>query len=206
MRTTGKLHTRRENAGDLDVWMIATRDQPGLFAKIAGAFAMNGVDVVAAEAWTSADGVAVDQFRVARSVSKGAEQSKLEHDLRGVVRGTIDIGSRIAQRIRTYSRAHGRAVAAAPPRLEVLVSNEASASTTMIDVRTADAIAVLYRLAATLTARGLDIRSAKVATLGHEVVDVFYVQQPDSQGRALQVDVSQHESLRHDLKDSLAET
>lgn len=206
VRTSGQLHTRRETAGDFDVWVIATHDQPGLFAKIAGTFAMNGVDVVAAEAWTSADGIAVDQFRVSRSVSKGAEQSKLEHDLHGVVRGTIDIGSRLAQRIRTYSRAHRRAEAAAPPRLEVLVSNEASASTTMIDVRAPDAIAVLYRLAATLTARGLDIRSAKVATLGHEVVDVFYVQQPDSHGRALQIDVSQHEALRYDLKDALAET
>ena len=204
-RESGQLHTRTESAGDFDLWVIATPDQPGLFAKIAGAFAMNGVDVVAAEAWTSVDGIAVDQFRVSRSVADGGHQSKLEHDLRGVVRGTVDISSRLAQRIRNYSRAHRRATAAAPPRLEVLVSNEASASTTMIDVRTPDAFAVLYRLAATLTARGLDIRSAKVATLGHEVVDVFYVQQPGNDGCSIQIDVSAHESLRHDLKEALAE-
>ena len=46
----------------------------------------------------------------------------------------------------------------------------------MIDVRVPDAPAVLYRLSAALAGYGLDIRSAKVATLGHEVVDVFYVQ------------------------------
>ena len=204
-RASGQLHTHVEPIGEFDLWVIATPDQPGLFAKIAGAFAMNGIDVVAAEAWTSADGIAVDQFRVSRSDADGGHHGKLDHDLRGVVRGTIDIGSRLAQRIRNYSRAHRRAVAAAPPRLEVLVSNEASASTTMIDVRAPDAIAVLYRLAARLTARGLDIRSAKVATLGHEVVDVFYVQQPNEDGDSRQIDASQHDALRHDLKEALAE-
>ncbi|HVE18837.1 MAG TPA: hypothetical protein VNB52_07120, partial [Ilumatobacteraceae bacterium] len=151
------------------------------------------------------DGIAVDQFRVSRSVSGRGDWSKLEHDLRGVVRGTVDVRARLAQRVRTYSRAHRRAIAAAPPRLEVLVSNEASASTTMIDVRAPDAIAVLYRLAATLAKRGLDIRSAKVATLGHEVVDVFYVQQPGTNGSSGQVDASEHDALRHDLKLALVE-
>ena len=57
-----------------------------------------------------------------------------------------------------------------------MVSNDASDSTTMIDVRVPDGPAVLYRLSAVLAAHGVNIRSAKVATLGHEVVDVFYVQ------------------------------
>jgi len=205
VRSSGQLHSRRESVGDFDLWVIATPDQPGLFAKIAGTFAVHGVAVVTAEAWTSTDGIAVDQFRVSRSVSERGDWSKLEHDLRGVVRGTVDVRARLAQRVRTYSRAHRRAIAAAPPRLEVLVSNEASASTTMIDVRAPDAIAVLYRLAATLAGRGLDIRSAKVATLGHEVVDVFYVQQPGTDGSSGQVDASDHDALCHDLKLALVE-
>ena len=90
-----------------------------------------------------------------------------------------------------------------PPRLEVLISNEASVSTTMVDVRAPDAIAVLYRLAAALTHRGLDIRSAKVATLGHEVVDVFYVQQRCTDGSVGQIDVAEHAALQRDLKASL---
>ena len=53
--------------------------------------------------------------------------------------------------------------------------------------------------------RGLDIRSAKVATLGHEVVDVFYVQQPGTNGTSGQVDASEHDALRHDLKLALVE-
>ena len=45
----------------------------------------------------------------------------------------------------------------------------------MVEVRAADAPAVLYRLSHALTALDLDVRSAVVATLGHEVVDAFYV-------------------------------
>ena len=76
VRASGQLHSRHESAGDFDLWVIATPDQPGLFAKIAGAFAMHGVDVVTAEAWTSTDGIAVDQFRVSRSVSGRGDWSK----------------------------------------------------------------------------------------------------------------------------------
>ncbi len=206
VRATGELHTRHEQAGEFDLWVVATPDQRGLFAKIAGTFAVHGIDVVSAEAWTSTDGIAVDQFRVLRASAIDTDWGRLEHDLRGTVRGTIDVGSRIAQRVRTYSRAHRRATAATPPRLEVLVSNDASASTTMIDVRAPDAIAVLYRLASSLAAAGLDIRSATVATLGHEVVDVFYVQRSGRTGSSRQVPQRDHDALRHELKLALTQS
>lgn len=206
VRSTDRAHTGRISNDDFDLWTVAARDQPGLFAKVAGAFAMHGIDVVSADVWTSSDGIAVDQFRVPRSSSARVDPAKLDHDLRAVVAGSVDVGSRIAQRIRTYSRAHRRAVAAAPPRLEVLISNDASASTTMIDVRAPDAIAVLYRLASRLAEGGLDIRSAKVATLGHEVVDVFYVQRSGHTGTSSQIPADEHSSLRDDLKLALADS
>ncbi|HRE03568.1 MAG TPA: hypothetical protein PLV68_19885, partial [Ilumatobacteraceae bacterium] len=164
------------------------------------AFAMLGVDVVSADVWTSADGIAVDTFRIPLASMARIEPAKLDKELRAVVTGSVDIGGRIAQRIRTYSRYHRRAVAAALPRFDVLISNDASATTTMIDVRAPDDIAVLYRLASCLTDLHLDIRSAKVATLGHEVVDVFYVQ------RRGQVPTAEHDSIRAALTVALTKT
>ncbi|CAB4889670.1 unannotated protein [freshwater metagenome] len=203
VRADGQLHARHERSGDFDLWVVATPDQRGLFAKIAGTFAVHGIDVIGAEAWTSADGIAVDQFQVPHSNAVSTDWGRLEHDLRGVVTGTVDIATKLAQRIRTYGRAHRRALAASPPRLEVLISNDASESTTMIDVRAPDAIAVLYRLASSLAAQGLDIRSAKVATLGHEVVDVFYVQRSGRTGTSRQIPARDHDALRDELKLSL---
>ncbi|MEY4229966.1 MAG: hypothetical protein RLZZ362_815, partial [Actinomycetota bacterium] len=104
----------------------------------------------------------------------------------------------LEHRIRNHGRGR-RPIAAAPARFEVLVSNDASDSTTMIDVRAPDGPAVLYRLSHALAGAGYDIRSAKVVTLGHEVVDVFYVQ-----SLAGQVPVADHDDVRAALTGALA--
>jgi [protein-PII] uridylyltransferase len=201
VRADDELHVQHEAAGEVDVVRIASRDRQGLFAAIAGVLALHGLDVVSADAFTSADGVAVDQFDIisVSGTAGGPNWLKVESDLKGAIAGTLDLDERLAQRIRTYARSH-RMTAAAAPRLEVLLSNDASDGATMIDVRAPDGLAVLYRLSHTLSLAGLDVRSAKVATLGHEVVDVFYVQS-ESGGK---VAVEQFESLQQQLLTSLA--
>ena len=88
-----------------------------------------------------------------------------------------------------------------PARLEVLISNEASDSTTVVEVRAPDAPAVLYRLSHALTTAGLDVRSAVVATLGHEVVDVFYVLDPEDGG---QLSPERFDPLKTELRAALS--
>ncbi len=51
----------------------------------------------------------------------------------------------------------------------------------MVEVRAPDAVGVLYRITRALAEADLDVRRAKVSTLGHEVVDAFYV--VDREGR-----------------------
>ena len=200
VRADDGVHVDHEALGDVDAVRIASRDRQGLFAVIVGTLALRGLDVVAADAYTSPDGVAVDQFLIVRLRVGSPNWTRFASDLRAATAGTLDLDARLAQRIRTYSRSQRR-MAAAPPRLEVLVSNEASDQTTMIDVRAPDGLAVLYRLSRTLAAAGLDIRAAKVATLGHEVVDVFYVQ-TSAHG---QVAAEGHEALRELLLRTLAD-
>ena len=173
----GDVHVVHDLVGDVDVLRIACRDRAGLFAHIAAVLALHGLDVIAAAAHTVGDGIAVDEFRIARVSGVEANWAKVEHDLRGALGGELDIDARLEQRLKSQSRRR-RAVSATPPRLEVLVSNEASDSTTVVEVRAPDAPAVLYRLSHELAVAGLDIRAAVVATLGHEVVDAFYVRDP----------------------------
>ena len=175
----GSMYIEQEDSGDVEVLRIASRDRAGLFAQIAGVLAVHGLDVIGASAATGADGVAVDEFRVVKSTAVSPNWDRIETDLRGVAAGEVDIASRLEQRLRTAQR-RTRPSAAAPPRFEVLLSNDASESTTVVEVRAADAPAVLYRLARALTALGLDVRSAVASTLGHELVDVFYVRTPTS--------------------------
>ena len=96
-------------------------------------------------------------------------------------------------------------MAAAPPRLEVLVSNAESDATTLVEVRAPDAPMVLYRLSHALSAHGLDIRSAVIATLGHEVVDSFYVRRAGSAGVPGQVPAADFDGVRAAVVAALAD-
>jgi [protein-PII] uridylyltransferase len=178
VESNGGVHVEHLDDGEFHLLRLASRDRAGLFASIAGVLTLHGLDVVGASAVTGTDGTAVDEFRIMGSSEITPNWSKIINDLRAALNGDLDIDGRMEQRLRNQSRSRVRPMAAASPRLEVRVSNEASDSTTVIDVRAPDGPAVLYRLSHALTLLGIDIRSAKVATLGHEVVDVFYVQTP----------------------------
>ncbi len=57
--------------------------------------------------------------------------------------------------------------------------NEASDDATVVEVTGPDSIGLLYRLTRTLADLDLEIVRAKVATMGHDVVDAFYVRERD---------------------------
>jgi [protein-PII] uridylyltransferase len=194
----GGVLIEHESAGDFEMVRIASADRRGLFSLIAGTLALHGLDVVGAEAFTGDDGTAVDEFTILRASGTTPNWSKIAHDLRGVLEGDVDIDTRLEQRMKSQGRKR-RATAAAAPRLEILISNEASHTSTMIDVRAPDAPATLYRLSHTLAGAGYDIRSAKVVTLGHEVVDVFYVECPSGQ-----LPLSAHDMVREQLISALS--
>ncbi len=61
----------------------------------------------------------------------------------------------------------------------VRVDNDASSNATVVEVRAPDRLGVLYRITKALAELALDIRHAKVQTLGDEVVDSFYVRGAD---------------------------
>ena len=84
------------------------------------------------------------------------------------------LAPRIAQRAEAYKTAlHRRAGEAITP--SVTVHNDASEDASVVEIRTGNAIGVLYRLARAFLDLQLDVRQAKVQTLGDEVVDSFYV-------------------------------
>jgi [protein-PII] uridylyltransferase len=155
--------------------VVAAPDRPGLFSAIAGVFSLHGVDVRTADVWTSDDGIAVDEFGVARRLGGETNWRRVESDLHAVLTGGLDLERKLADKVNTYAAISRRPTAAQPPRAEVLVDNDTSELETVVEVRAPDGLAVLHRVTSVLARFGLDIRHAKVATLGHEVVDAFYV-------------------------------
>jgi len=157
---------------------VAASDRPGLFCHVAGVLALHGLDVLGARAWSSDDGMAMQHFHVEPATGREPDWRAVEADVVAALDGAVSLEARLAARAQQYA---GRAgvLAAKPARTQVTVDVDASETATVVEVRAPDQIGTLYRITRALADLGLDIRSAKVATVGHEVVDAFYVVDSD---------------------------
>ncbi|HEX4082340.1 MAG TPA: ACT domain-containing protein, partial [Acidimicrobiales bacterium] len=84
--------------------------------------------------------------------------------------------ARLAEREQAYAAT--LPVRAAPP-VVLWADDDASDVASVVEVRAHDVIGLLYRLTRAISAAGLTLRSARVQTLGAEVVDAFYVVDAD---------------------------
>ena len=159
---------------------IVTPDRPGIFAKIAGVLAFHGLDVVSASAY-SADGRALSEFGVSDPFRVETPWPRIEHDLELALDGRLAVQARVAERARRYAKPDQGEWRA--PITVVRFDNDASDTATVIDVHAVDGVGVLYRITRALTEFDVDIRSARVQTLGAQVVDAFYA--VDSEGHKI---------------------
>ncbi|QGG96431.1 [protein-PII] uridylyltransferase [Actinomarinicola tropica] len=176
LMATGQRHVLIED----DVLTVVDVDRPGLFSRVAGVLALHGAGILAASAHSAAGG-AVAVFRVVRPARRELPWDRISADLDRALDGRLAVSARLAERIGTYRLPRPRR--AHPVANKVVVDNDVSVAATVVEVHTEDRMGVLYRITAAIAELGLDIRSARVQTLGEEVVDAFYLLDP--QGRKL---------------------
>jgi [protein-PII] uridylyltransferase len=158
---------------------VVAPDRPGLFSAVTGVLALHGLPVLDAMAHSDEQGMAASSFRIEVPEEAGAHWDRVERDLARALAGRLALEARLAERARTYRR---RAVAPAEAITPtVRIDNEASSGATVIEVRGADRIGLLHRLTQALAEVSLDIRHAKVQTMGLEVLDSFYVRTHEGQ-------------------------
>ncbi len=154
--------------------IVAAPDRRGLFSSVAGALALNGMNVRAANV-SGEDGVAVEVFTVEVARGTWPDTAKLREDLSAVLADRVAIGELLSERERVYPRRRGSA--AHLPGSDVSVDIEASEMATVFEVRAPDEIGLLHRITLALFEEDLDVVSARVSTLGEMVVDAFYVRE-----------------------------
>ncbi len=165
--------------GDDRQLTVVAPDRQGLLRIVTGVLALRNVDVRAARtASLEAEGMAVLDFDVAPAFRELPSWESVGADIMAAEEGRLRLAERLADHERAYRR-RVRARQASAPRVNVSFDDAASQRATVIDVRAADAPAVLSELAGALTDCDLVIDSARVVTLGAEVLDVFYVRRPD---------------------------
>ncbi len=154
--------------------IVAAPDRRGMFSSVAGALALNGMNVRAANV-SGEDGVAVEVFTVEVARGTWPDTAKLRDDLDAVLSDRMPIGERLSERERVYPLR--RRTAARDPGRDVAIDNEASETATVVEVRAPDEIGLLHRITRALFEADLDVVSARVSTLGETVVDAFYVRE-----------------------------
>jgi UTP:GlnB (protein PII) uridylyltransferase len=161
-------------AGDAPgTWLldIATRDRPGLFATIAGAVAISGLDTLGAEAFTSHRGVALDTFVVAPSTAAPVDArtwQTLERHLSDAVSGRVGLEPLLEGRRRHYR------TSSLPDDIECSVTvGPCGPFSSSVHVRAHDRIGLLHDLAFAIQRAGFDIRHAVVTTRSGVADDVF---------------------------------
>ena len=179
--------------------VIATRDVPGLFSLIAGTLAAHGINVLSAQIHTRADGIAIDTFQVndplGEPVTEEARWRRMVEALRRVIVGEETVEALLVKR-RT-GRPPGETIAG-PPKISV--DNRLSDSHTVVEVKCPDRVGLLYAITRTLSAQGLDIGSARIATEIDHAYDTFYVS--DREGRRVE-DPAAMSRLREALEEAL---
>ncbi|NBC33520.1 MAG: [protein-PII] uridylyltransferase [Alphaproteobacteria bacterium] len=171
-----RVDTRVDPVNAVTEVTILTEDHPGLFARLAGALALCGANIVEAKIFTLTDGMALDIFTVqdaatGTALESGDKLAKLSVMVERCLSGEVWPARELAKR-RSLHPSRTRVMKVQP---RVLIENEVSRTHTVIEVNARDRPGLLHDVTRMLTAVGCQISSAKIATYGLRAVDVFYV-------------------------------
>jgi len=155
---------------------VVAPDRPGLLSLVAGTLALHGLDIRSAVAMDDGGSMAIEVFDVRHNAAADSlDSTRLRADIALALAGELLLGARLADLETAYARGR-RPGSAQPSQVRVLVDESASLAT-VVEVRAPDSRSLLYRLTRVLAECGLDVISARMSTMGHEVVDAFYVRQ-----------------------------
>ena len=152
---------------------FAMADHPGIFARLAGALALVGANVVDARTYTSKDGFATAAFWIQDADDSPYDEDRLPR-LSKMIRRTLNGEVVASDAIQPRDRISKRERAFRVPT-HITFDNDGSEIYTIIEVDTRDRPGLLHDLARTLAAANVYINSAVIATYGEQVVDTFYV-------------------------------
>ncbi len=173
-------------------------DRSHFLAKIAGALAAEGINVLSADLFTRADNLVLDIFRVCNTnfepIRNERAQARVVALLNQLLDGTVDwttLGERVAppkfddaELARTF-----------PTR--AYISNEANTRYTVLEVQALDRLGLLYDIFRVLGNHRVEVAVARIITEKGAAIDTFYL--TDEEGCKI-FDRDRLESARLDME------
>ncbi len=194
-KETMVVDAQRDIFQGVTVLSFVGQDHPGLFSRLTGACAVAGLDIVNARIITTRDGMAVDVLRVQEPLEHQSPDETRIARLRATVARVMAGDILPADEIMELRQA--RKIKAFTIEPSVMLDNEASQHSTVIEVSGLDQPGLLHALTRALFFLGVTIVTARVATFGERAVDVFYAQ--DLTGRKI-TSASKRTAIRKKLE------
>jgi [protein-PII] uridylyltransferase len=159
---------------------ICTWDRAGLFGKIAGSLSASGLNILGAQIFTRADGIALDAFFVndgrTGTLPSREQREKFSELLEKVLIGEdVDLGKLIEHQSGArplYAAYFGERI-----HTQIRFDNDASEDRTLIELETEDRLGLLYTISRTFAELQLDISAARIVTERGAALDSFYVRE-----------------------------
>jgi [protein-PII] uridylyltransferase len=165
------VRARLNPMGDGLQVMVYVHDQPLLFARLCGFFARMGYSIVDAKIHTTRHGWALDSFVVFAADADEPYRDMIaliEHDIAEQLKAQVPLrtvgGGRLSRQVRHF-----------PIAPEVDIRADERGNQYLMSISAADRPGLLYAIARVLGEHGITLHTAKIATLGERVEDVFLI-------------------------------
>ncbi len=153
---------------------ICGKDRPGFYSKIAGVFFLNGLDIVASQAYSLGKDHIVDSFRVKPHKDKIFETekwAKAKKDLMHAINDDSFLNNALDKMPDMIQVSSGKK----PELNNVKIDNNTSSFFTIIEVFSYDFPGLLFSITNALYRNNMNVSAAMVATKIDQVIDVFYI-------------------------------
>ena len=157
--------------------IVVTWNREKLFSKIAGSFAVAGINILSANIFTRNDDVVVDTFRVCTDrlepVSHRIDRELFEKTLTEALGATEDhLAERLAGLGPTmWQKAIGEAEFPASLRMDM----ESEPGRTLVHVQAPDRVGLLHALTRAISEEGIQIEGARITTEKGAAIDTFSI-------------------------------
>jgi len=164
---------------------IATREDvvEGIFHRLTGAITSRGLEILAAQIYTLADGLIIDRYMVRDPYFVGEPPLDRLQDIRSTIVSALTEKSFCPVFPKIWGMSARSRSQVPQARVRVQIDNMSHSDFTLIEVFANDRPGLLYAISRELFEAGCSIWRAKIGTFLDQVVDVFYV--TDLKGRKL---------------------
>ena len=177
------VRARRSSDGEGMQVLVYTPDAPDLFARICGYFDTASFSIVDAKIHTANNGYAMDTFQVISATPQEHYReavSMVEAELIRILQSAGPLPppgkGRVSRRVKSFP---------ITPRVDLRPDEKAQRW--LLSVSASDRVGLLYSIARVLARHRINLKLAKVTTLGERVEDTFLIDGPELQQNKAQI-------------------